>query len=72
MIILSIVAKKIYIIMYLGVPVHSFVNEETAKKELAERNNKVGSGFTLETSYLQFPEVENIETFDFKVIGFED
>ena len=44
--------------MYLGVPVHSFVNEETVKKELAERNNKVGSGFTLETSYLQFPEVE--------------
>ncbi|MGL5277507.1 MAG: hypothetical protein ACRC8M_00285 [Cetobacterium sp.] len=69
---MSIVAKKIYIIMYLGVPVHSFVNEETAKKELAERNNKVGSGFTLETSYLQFPKDKNLEEFDFEVIGFED
>ena len=58
--------------MYLGVPVHSFVNNEPAKKELTERNSKVGSGFTLETSHLQFPEIANIETFDFKVIGFED
>lgn len=72
MIILSIVAKKIYTIMFLGTCVHSFVNEDEAQKDLKERNKKAGKGFTLETSYLQFPKDKNLEEFDFEVIGFED
>lgn len=58
--------------MVLGTCVHSFVNEEEAKKELKERNKKAGKGFTLETCYLQFPANKNLEEFDFEVIGFED
>lgn len=72
MIILSIVAKQIYVIMFLGTCVHSFVNEEEAKKELKERNKKAGKGFTLETCYLQFPKDKELEEFDFEVVGFED
>lgn len=71
-IILSIVAKQVYIIMFLGSCVHAFVNEEEAKKELKERNKKIGKGFTLKTCYLQFPGNKNLEEFDFEVIGFED
>ncbi|MGL5592996.1 MAG: hypothetical protein ACRDDH_03540 [Cetobacterium sp.] len=69
---MSIVAKKIYTIMFLGTCVHSFVNEAEAVAELKERNKKVGKVFTLETSFLQFPKDKNLEEFDFEVIGFED
>ena len=69
---MSIVAKQIYVIKFYGACVHSFVNEEEAKKELKERNKKAGKGFTLETCYLQFPKVKELEEFDFEVIGFED
>ena len=69
--ILSIVAKQIYVIMFLGTCVHAFVNEEEAKKELKERNKNLDKGFTLEICYLQFPGNKNLEKFDFEVIGFE-
>lgn len=69
---MSIVAKQIYVIMFLGTCVHAFVNEEEAKKELKERNKNLGNSFTLEICYLQFPKDKNLEEFDFEVIGFEN
>lgn len=68
---MSIVAKRIYVIMFLGTCVHAFVNEDEAEKEIKERNKKVGKGFTLEVCHLQFPKEKNLEKYDFETIGFE-